>query len=322
VIQQFIAFHENRTDLSVGQRQSLAELQQAVVGPYMPDRTFDAALGTMYPNYAAAGRAMIEGRYEQAAAAFERLSGSEDPYLAAQSQYLAGRVHVMREDFEAAQPWLVRANTTNLPYLVYRGRALYMLGLCQGRLLDIEAARMTLHRFLDQYPEAPMRMRVTAEQLVEQLGRIEGGSLREVTQRMDYSRRRLALADTAEGTQQQQQRIVDLLAELIRRAEEAEQGGGGGASQGGSSASLPMPAGGMPSGSGPSSAPATQSAVAPGEGRIGQLDESSTDSPGENWGNRPPREREEILDSIRARFPDRYRDLVEQYYRSLQETDR
>ena len=37
------------------------------------------------------------------------------------------------------------------------------------------------------------------------------------------------------------------------------------------------------------------------------------------WGQLPPAQRERILDSLRDRFPSRYRQLVEQYYRSLAE---
>jgi DNA-binding FadR family transcriptional regulator len=42
----------------------------------------------------------------------------------------------------------------------------------------------------------------------------------------------------------------------------------------------------------------------------------------EQWGRARQREREQVLNAIKARYPDRYRDLVEQYYRSMQDEDR
>ena len=37
------------------------------------------------------------------------------------------------------------------------------------------------------------------------------------------------------------------------------------------------------------------------------------------WGKLPDAERDKILQSLRDRFPSRYRELVEQYYRALAE---
>lgn len=39
--------------------------------------------------------------------------------------------------------------------------------------------------------------------------------------------------------------------------------------------------------------------------------------PGQAWGAMKPAERERIIQLLKDRFPDRYRRLVEQYYREL-----
>ena len=39
----------------------------------------------------------------------------------------------------------------------------------------------------------------------------------------------------------------------------------------------------------------------------------------DDWGSLPPKEREKILNSLKARFPNRYKQLIEQYYKSFSE---
>jgi hypothetical protein len=39
------------------------------------------------------------------------------------------------------------------------------------------------------------------------------------------------------------------------------------------------------------------------------------------WGHLPMREREEIIQGVGERYLERYRDWIERYYRTLQETD-
>jgi hypothetical protein len=39
--------------------------------------------------------------------------------------------------------------------------------------------------------------------------------------------------------------------------------------------------------------------------------------PGDAWGKMPPREREQIIQTLQKHFPSQYRDLLEQYYKQL-----
>lgn len=41
----------------------------------------------------------------------------------------------------------------------------------------------------------------------------------------------------------------------------------------------------------------------------------------DKWGELPEREREEALQFLRERFPARYKELIERYYRALAEED-
>jgi hypothetical protein len=121
---------------------------------------------------------------------------------------------------------------------------------------------------------------------------------------MDFSARRLDAGDMREPVRNRQERIVTLLDKLIEEAQQREQQ----QSRQPRAAQAPQrPRQG-----------AEESRLPPtAEGRIGQLNRPPQASPGEAWGKLPPAEREEILQSLRERYPSRYRHLVEQYYRAL-----
>jgi hypothetical protein len=136
---------------------------------------------------------------------------------------------------------------------------------------------------------------------------------------MADSRRRLHLERSGKPTQERQDRIIAMLDKLIKEAEDREQqgggGGGGGGGQGGQG-------GGPPSGNRQPSGPASQSSASAGEGRIGALGRLARGRADEVWGSARARERQEVLNVLKAKFPERYRELLEQYYKSLQEGER
>ena len=69
-------------------------------------------------------------------------------------------------------------------------------------------------------------MQVAAWHELELLRAIEEGTLTDVQDRMDFSRRRLAIEETGEDTQEEQDKIVAMLEKLIEQAEQQEQQGG------------------------------------------------------------------------------------------------
>ena len=160
------------------------------------------------------------------------------------------------------------------------------------------------------FPDAVEPVRVGARQLRLELERRQHGTLEEAAAVMGYSAARLRVTDTSPRVRERQDQVITLLDQLIREAEELEkrrqQGGGAGRSARGDP--------GRPR------SPAEQSQL-PGAapGRIGAQHAAPPADPGEMWGRLPPAERERILQSLRDRFPSRYRQLVEQYYRSLAE---
>ncbi len=86
---------------------------------------------------------------------------------------------------------------------------------------------------------------------------------------------------------------------LIKQLEEKQQQGGDGA----------------PKGNQPPAGPANRSEIQPGEGRIGKLHGSRGVK--DRWGNMKSRDREKILSELQTKLPERYRSLLENYYKRL-----
>lgn len=190
--------------------------------------------------------------------------------------------------------------------------------------LQYEAAAQALEGFLSDFPDAPQRLSVSAEQMLGELANFQPGKIGEVVDLMDYSRRSLTGGALGEVLHERQDRILDLLDRLIKQAEQQEQ-----ASKDGSSSSQSQGGGqqqqqqqqqqqGKPGGSpDPQANPMPSSQLPGGAGDQGQLRGGRRASPAEAWGSMPPAERERILQALRDSFPSRYRQLVEQYYEEL-----
>ncbi len=143
------------------------------------------------------------------------------------------------------------------------------------------------------------------------------GQLGDVRDLMNYARRRLDRGPVDEVVIARQKDAVELLDAMIKEAEDREQGGknkGGGCKKCGDSKCKGCQ--GDPKGNSNPGSGAQRSTRPGGESRTGEL-RRVTARPGEEWGRMPPREREEILQTLQRRFPSQYRELLEQYYRQL-----
>ena len=250
--------------------------------------------------------------HETADAALRTLLEDADPYLSLHAAGLLARSLVEQDRAEDAEPILaaLAARGEELDRLSFLACEVdFLLGYCQLSSLRYAEALATLRRFEERHPDAPDKFRLPARQMLQELAAHEPESLGEVSDLMVYAGRRLAGGVADESVQGRQQRAVELLEKLIKEAEDSEQQGGGGG--GGSRAGR----GGPPRGAGGS--PADVSALPGGRGTKGPLNQAPTARPGEMWGQTRPEERERILQSLRERFPSRYRQLVEQYYRQL-----
>ena len=118
-----------------------------------------------------------------------------------------------------------------------------------------------------------------------------------IARQMDDVRRRLGKGRTDDGTQETEKNVLESLEKLIQELEEQaqkqrQQGGG-------------------------------EQANSPAEDsyRLTQKAPGNVDrrefAPGDNWGDLPPKERDEALLKIEKEFPAYYRDIIEQYFREM-----
>ncbi|HKQ50020.1 MAG TPA: hypothetical protein VJZ71_18235 [Phycisphaerae bacterium] len=246
---------------------------------------------------------------DKAADIFDALSKDEDPYLAVASASLAATALIELEQMDHALEILDRVREAHDPvdrYTLQHDHFLFMLGYCRVHALQYEDALTALTELLARYPAAPDRLRVTATQIVTELSRRSPGGMGDVRDLLNYARRRIHLGETHEPVTVRQKEAVELLTAMIDEAENQEKskGKGGGKKGGGA------PQGGNKPGG------ATRSTTPGGQSQVGELRKVRA-SPGEAWGKMPPREREEILQTLQRRFPSQYRELLEQYYQQL-----
>jgi len=183
----------------------------------------------------------------------------------------------------------------------------------------------TLDELLDiETPEAEAEVEAPAPDPADDEIEIEepGAAFEQIVSDMDDVARRLGLGqDPGIETRRTQQRIIDRLDRLISQLQQ-QQGGGSSSSssssqqqqdtgtQGsqGRQSQQPQPAGNQTA-AGPGGAATPREAE-----QMGALSENVSE-----WGNLPPRLRDQLLQGMEDRFSSLYRDLTEAYYRRLAE---
>jgi len=270
-----------------------------------------SSLAVLSPKFKEALDLVDKDQSAKALDVFLDLAKSDDPYLSVGATSLAATTLIEQEQFDRARQLLegaIKAHTPLTRYTLSPDQFEFMLGYCQVHGLDYDDALSTLVDFLRRYPQAPDRLRVTATQIVTELSRRIPGKLGDVHDLMNVARRGLSHGQADDDVIKRQGEAVALLDKLIKEAEDQEKSNGGGGGEGGKSGSPNTP--NQPSGG------AKQSVLPGGQERETVLRQSKA-SPGETWGKMPPKQREEILQSIQKQFPSRYRDLLEQYYKQL-----
>ena len=241
------------------------------------------------------------------------IAKDEDEYLKAYALFRYGLAEMNREEFETAIDSFTRVLNDYGRYVGCDIEAAYWLAVSLGQAREKEKAIVAAQRFLEDYPDAPERFRRSMEQMKNELVQEWESPLYDLSGRMSRVSKRIEGGDTGDKTQGEQKEIVSIIDELIRRAEQQEgqgqgQGGGGG---------------GQPRGNRQPSSPLDRS-TAPrgGGGETGDLRPKPTKKPGQQWGDMRDKEREEVLQALKQKFPDRYRELLEQYHKALAEGKR
>ncbi len=200
----------------------------------------------------------------------------------------------------------------------------FLRGFCLVADLQFEEGEVELNRFLDEHPDAPIRLTIAARQMLHELLNREPGKIGEVVDLMKNSHGRLQLHDSGKVVQARQQRILDLLDKLIKDAEDNESKCKCKGSKSGED-KKPCPQHGegqgqqqqQQQGQKRQQTPMQESRLPGGTPSAGALRDARRANPADSWGAMPPLERERILQALRESFPSRYRQLVEQYYEEL-----
>lgn len=315
------AFLEHLNDAAADAALRVEAIREAWVREYRdaaPESFVPDALGELYPAFGEALRAFDEGRVMLAADAFARLVDSDDPFVAANAAYFYVRSLAAANRYDEIVAAFAQHDWSPAkiePYCPQAAALAYVHAVARVRTLEVEQGRADLEKLAarESLPEA---LRNGVRQMMIELEQREPDSLDQVATLMEYVQTRLTVPDTTQRVQQREEQIVALLDKLIEKAEQQEkQCGGGGSAK---AAGEPLPGG--PGGQGQQGQQAAEESYeSSGQGRIGDLHGAPRVDPGEMWGKLPPEQRERILQTLRERYPSRYRQLVEQYFRSLAE---
>ncbi len=187
--------------------------------------------------------------------------------------------------------------------------------VAEHALMQKDAAMRTIVRLLDDVQDAPDRYKMVASLMYFDLQSwpAEERNLTNITRLMDNSERRLELARGGKKTQSIQKKIVFRLDELIKELENQQSNS---QCSGGS-----CPKGGKPGNNGGAnpSAPMQDSRIATNGGQ-GKVTEKKLRELAENWGSLPEAERARAMMELQRDLPDRYKEVIENYFKALSKT--
>ena len=224
MIKAFVKSVQNDASLDDDDKQRIQETVKRLSRDERGKRmVITEGLRTGWKAFDQANRDLGNERYADAVKKLTPLMDSRNRFLAAASRFLLARVYVMEERFEDALPLLTDLIENRAKDSMQIGDAMYAKATVQIQMLERKAAEETLQAFLDKFPDAPARMRKAAMNQLDDLANVDFGSLADIGDRMDVSRRQLVKADSGKKTQNVQDEVVAMLSELI---DEMEKKGG------------------------------------------------------------------------------------------------
>ncbi|MEW4451460.1 hypothetical protein AB1L30_02130 [Bremerella sp. JC817] len=177
---------------------------------------------------------------------------------------------------------------------------LFFEAACQHYLLQKDECVATLQQLLARSEGLPARYLALSQMMLKDIEPLETDSLDEVARLMRDIERRLDLGRAGKKVRQTEEDVVAKLDKMIedlekqRQQQQQQQ-----QSQGGGQGSQPMQ----------DSRPGTESGP-------GEIDEKEMKNKGE-WGDLPPKERQEALQQISNEYPSHYRRAIEEYFRKI-----
>jgi len=267
------------------------------VGP--DSRITDRVLRKLIPPYRKAMNEVDAGSPKGVLDLTKLLLKAKDPYIKAHSRYFLARALLDEDDPEGAVLVLADFVTKDSGYSLMDGEGAFYIGYSLALIPDAGKAIVNLKAFLDLYPDAPERYRANAAQLLAELEAQWDSPLHAIADDMKYCERKLRKEQTGKQVETKQLDIVDKLTKLIEQLEKEEQQQGSG----------------PPKGNQQSKGPANQSSLSDGPGRVGQLHGSRGVK--SKWGEMKDRDRKKIMNEVQTKLPERYRAVLERYYRKV-----
>lgn len=182
--------------------------------------------------------------------------------------------------------------------------------VAEHALVQKPAALGSIARLIDDVGDAPERYKMVAVLMFAdmQQWKDEEKDLENIARLMDNIERRLDLSRGGPKTQELQKKVLRRLDEVIKDIENQLKNG---------NANCQCPGGGQPGpGSNQPSAPADESRIMT-NGGPGLVDPKKLKHLADNWGKLPEKERAKAMMEITKDLPPRYREVIENYFKTL-----
>ena len=181
---------------------------------------------------------------------------------------------------------------------------LFYQAVTAHRLLKKDECLPLIKRLLENKNALPQRFVTVAKLMQQDIAPLEPDSLDEISRLMDDVRRRLDLGRAGKKVRDEEQAIIAKLEKKIKELEQQRK-----------KQQQQQQAGNQPKNQTPAT-PAEQSQVPRDIHATDETDPKSF-SKKENWGNLPPKQRQQALQQIGRDLPSHFRDTIEEYFKRL-----
>jgi hypothetical protein len=218
-----------------------------------------------------------------------------DPLVQNNLRLFVGRALAQRRLFDASLQYLDGLAPEDV---VDPASLLFFQAVGHHRLVELDKSGDAVGTLVEREEEIPLRYRTIARLMEIDIEGVEVDSLDHIARRMDDVYRRLDLAQADKTVQMVEEGVVQslqkMIEELERQQQQQQSGAGGG----------PQP-----------NAPMQETQFATQNSARQVEDKDIGDRSG--WGDLPDKDREEAMQQIGREFPAHYRDVIEQYFKTL-----
>lgn len=277
-----------------------AQLQAfgAQIGEVGLARAADDLVRSLNPAFDAAVKLHEAGDPNAALELTKVLAGTESSLLQAHVRYHLARTFLDSEDPDLAVRTLADYFGQNIDLSPLDGEAAFFYAQALADVPLPEQAIQWFQGFLRHFPDASERFRSAASQRKGEIEMQQESRLHDLANGMQKTKRDLRRQKTDKPVQVDQEKYLTELDALIEEYQKKE-----------------AQSSGPPSGNGPSSNPASNSALPEGEGTVGTLNKRP--SLIDRWGEMKDAEREKIEAKVQKGLPPQYQKILEGYYKKL-----